>query len=100
MIFLARYLVSGYLLYALQDYVGATLLPAANAEIAARLFNIIQTVVSMRQVSTRSECLRRGISPHARAGSAWSGTSPRLRARGGSGQCSHRVSMRAAAAFT
>ena len=47
LLFLAQYLVTGYLLYAMQDYVGASHLPGASAEIAAGVFNTLRMLASV-----------------------------------------------------
>ena len=47
LLFLAQYIVTGYLLYAMQDYVGASRLPGASAEVAAGLFNTFRMLASV-----------------------------------------------------
>lgn len=47
LLFLAQYVVTGYLLYAMQDYVGASRLPGASVEVAAGLFNTVRTLASV-----------------------------------------------------
>jgi len=47
LVFLAQYMIGGYLLYALQDYVGADHLPGGNPEIAAGILNTIRTLAGI-----------------------------------------------------
>jgi MFS family permease len=47
LLFLAQYVVTGYLLYAMQDYVGAASLPGGSPEIAIGVFNTVRTLVTI-----------------------------------------------------
>jgi MFS family permease len=47
LVFLAQYMIGGYLLYALQDYVGADNLPGKNPQIAAGILNTIRTLAGI-----------------------------------------------------
>lgn len=47
LIFLAQYMIGGYLLYALQDYVGSDHLPGNNPQIAAGILNTIRTLAGI-----------------------------------------------------
>jgi hypothetical protein len=47
LLFLAQYMVGGYLFYALQDYVGAAALPPGGAPFAVGLLNTLRTAASV-----------------------------------------------------
>jgi MFS family permease len=59
LVFLSQYVVSGYLLYALQDYVGSSGLPGGSAEVATGLFNTIRTIASVASLVATGWVLQR-----------------------------------------